>query len=111
MKLTLSTRYRDWCLVNHKIILTDKRTAANLMVMHFDLTLLYAADMIGIYLSDYNGRLNDGKIDERKESEIVSMPYDRVQRLERPMVEVKPIRTEYKGNKIVLTYDSRANYP
>jgi hypothetical protein len=80
------------------------------MAMHFDLTLRYAGEMIGIYLNDYNGRLNDGKIDERKESEIVSMNYDRAQRLERPMVEVKPIRTEMQGNKIVLTYDSRANY-
>ena len=110
MRLILTPRNKDWCKLNHKLILTDKRKAANLMAMHFDLTTRYAGEMIGIYLNDYNRRLNDGKIDERKESEIVSMGYDRVQRLERPMVEVKPIRTEMQGDRIVLTYDSRANY-
>jgi hypothetical protein len=109
MRLILTPRNQDWCILNHNLILNDKHTAANLMAMHFDLTTRYAGEMIGIYLNDYNGRLNDGKIDERKESEIVSMSYDRMQRLERPMVEVKPIRTEMQGNKIVLTYDSRAN--
>jgi hypothetical protein len=110
MRLILTPRNKDWCKLNHKLILTDKHTAANLMAMHFDLTLRYAGEMIGIYLNDYNRRLNVGKIDERKESEIVSMGYDRVQRLDRPMVEVKPIRTETQGNRIVLTYDSRVNY-
>jgi hypothetical protein len=110
MKFTLTNRNKDWCKLNHKLILNDKRTAANLMAMHFDLTLQYAGKIIGIYLNDYNAQINEGKIDKRKESEIVSMDYDRVQRLERPMVKVYPIRTETQGNKIVLTYDSRANY-
>jgi hypothetical protein len=110
MRLILTPRNKDWCKLNHKLILTDKRTAANLMAMHFDLTIRYAGEMIGIYLNDYNAQINEGKIDKRKESEIVSMGYDRVQRLERPMVKVYPIRTETQGNKIVLTYDSRANY-
>ncbi len=110
MRLILTPRNQDWCKLNHKLILNDKRKAVNLMAMHFDLTLRYAGEMIGVYLKDYHAQINDGKIDERKESELVSMFYDRVQRLERPMVEVYPIRTEYKGDKIVLTYDSRANY-
>jgi hypothetical protein len=110
MRLILTPRNKDWCKLNHKLILNDKRTAANLMAMHFDLTTRYAGEMIGIYLNDYNAQINEGKIDKRKESEIVSMGYDRVQRLERPMVKVYPIRTETQGNRIVLTYDSRANY-
>jgi len=110
MKLTLSPRYRDWCIVNHRMILDDKRIASETMAMHFNLTISHTYNMLGIYLSDYNGQINNGKIDERQEDDLVPMPYDRVQRLERPLVEVKPIRTEYKGNKIILTYDSRANY-
>jgi hypothetical protein len=110
MKFTLTPRNKDWCKLNHKLILNDKRKAANLMAMRFDLNTRYAGEMIGIYLNDYKAQINEGKIDKRKESEIVSMDYDRAQRLERPMVKVYPIRTETQGNKIVLTYDSRANY-
>jgi hypothetical protein len=111
MKLTLSDRYRDWCVVNHKGIIDDKKLSIKLLAERFDVSEGYARSMVDIYLSGYNGRLNEGKVDNRRESDLVPMQSDRVTRLERPMVDVHPIRTEYKGDKIVLTYDSRANYP
>jgi hypothetical protein len=39
MKFTLTPRNKDWCKLNHKLILTDKRKAANLMESAFDDTI------------------------------------------------------------------------
>jgi len=108
MKTVGITKYHNWCSSNHSDVMSDRTKMTQQMASIFGISLKHASSQIGIYINAVRASLNGGKLDFRKESDIV--PTNRVQRLERPMVKVYPIRTETQGNKIILTYDSRANY-